>query len=238
VKVIEEPQQLVVKRKWPWLIDIFLYPISASGVIHIAVFAFLPLFVSFLVRLVPDPHFAWLSYPVYIVFVGYLFYYFSGCVLDSAKGGFRAVDINVQTATFDMQDCFSEIFLMLACIAICSLSAGVYYIIVQRTDLLFWILVACGIFFLPMTLLRGIMFDSYDALNPMSIIGSIASTFLSYCGLVVFFCGIGGFVVFILPRLAIWRLVSSAIRLYLLFVMAHLLGRFYWRYKEKLYWEV
>lgn len=235
MKVIEEPQ-LAVERKWPWLIDIFLYPISASGVLHIAVFTFLPLFVSFLVGLVPEPHFVWLAYPVYIVFVGYLFYYFSSCVLDSAKGGFRAVDINVQTATFDIWDCFSEIFLMLACIAICSLSAVVYYIVVRRTDLLFWILAACGIFFLPMTLLRGIMFDSFDALNPISIIISILKTFLSYCGLVVFFCGIGGFVVFILPRLGIWRLVCSAIRIYLLFVTAHLLGWFYWWHKDKLDW--
>jgi hypothetical protein len=153
--------------------------------------------------MVPDPHFAWLAYPVYIVIVGYLFYYFSSCARDSAKGGFRAADINVQTATFDIQDCVSEIFLMLACIAICSLSAAVYYLIFRRTDLLFWILVGCGIFFLPMVLLRGIMFDSFDALNPISIINSILKTFLSYCGLVVFFCGIGGFVVFILPRLAI-----------------------------------
>ena len=235
MKVIEEPQ-LAVKRKLPWFIDAFLYPISASGVIHIAVFAFLPLLVSFIVRLVPDPHFAWLAYPVYIVFVGYLFYYFSSCVLDSAKGGFRAADINVQTATFDIQDCVSEIFLMLACMAICSLSAAVYYLIVRRTDLLFWILAACGIFFLPMTLLRGIMFDSFDALNPISVINSILKTFLSYCGLVVFFCGIGGFVVFILPRLVIWRLVSSAIRIYLLFVTAHLVGRFYWWHKDKLGW--
>jgi len=26
--------------------------------------------------------------------------------------------------------------------------------------------------------------------------------------------------------------------LWMLFVTGHLLGRFYWRYKEKLYWEV
>ena len=85
------------------------------------------------------------------------------------------------------------------------------------------------------------MFDAFDALNPIFIIGSIFKTFLSYCGLILslgIFGGLVALIFWILGRLPILGFVSNAINLYLLFVAAHLLGRFYWWYKDKLDWGI
>jgi hypothetical protein len=116
-----------------------------------------------------------------------------------------------------------------------------------RGDIIFWVLLSCSAFLFPMTLLSVVMFDSARAFNPVLIIGSIYSTFFQYCGLVLLFCGLcvpiaitRRFVTerMMLPGFQIFAYVIRLISIYLLMVGAHLLGRFYWRYKEKLYWEV
>jgi len=40
------------------------------------------------------------------------------------------------------------------------------------------------------------------------------------------------------PQARIISYVLSAVGIYLSMVLAHILGRFYWRYQEKLNWEV
>ena len=87
-----------------------------------------------------------------------------------------------------------------------------------------------------MCFLRGVMFDSFDALNPIEIFRSILSTFLPYCGLVLFFMVLGGFAAAVLFRLPLWDFLQTCIILYLVFVLAHRLGWFYWWYKDKLGW--
>jgi hypothetical protein len=130
----------------------------------------------------------------------------------------------------------------------------------KKIDLVFWVLSACGIFFLPMALLAGVLFDATHALNPVSIIGSISQTFLPYCGLVPIFCVLGGLlaviasntfslsstqslqqgiaqIMFVLQRLFRVTLTYPGIAfIYLAMVAAHLLGWFYWWYKDKLNW--
>ncbi len=244
MKVIEEPQ-LGVKRKLPWLIDMLLYPMSISGFIHLLVFLLLPrlvsLFVNFLLRMVPQEirmaayEIEWLYLPFYVVFYGYVVYYIIECVLSSSKGGYRAPDPSI-SETLDWRDLVGQALLLIGCVAICFWPTAVYYILAKRTDRTFWLLLSGGMFFSPIALLRGIMFDSFNALNPILIIGSIFKTFLPYCGLVLLICALGGFIAIVLPRLLIWSFVSSGARFYLLFVAAHLLGQFYWWHKDKLDW--
>ncbi|MHC4104188.1 MAG: hypothetical protein ACYSR9_04555, partial [Planctomycetota bacterium] len=114
-------------------------------------------------------------------------------------------------------------------------------------DIIFWVILSCSVFLFPMTLLAVVMFDSARAFNPILIIGSICSTFFQYCGLVLLFCvlcvpiAITRRVVterMMLPGFQIFPYIIRLISIYLLMVGAHLLGRFYWRYNEKLYWEV
>jgi len=247
MKIIEEPQ-LEVKRKLPWFIDVLLYPASLHGIIQIGIFFFLSLIIGLLGRfiLILFPHPGGQHYGVLLISIlrvlllGYIVFYFGYCIYDSSRGGRRAANIRAEHIP-DKGDFVSQLFLMLGCVAVCFWPAAVYYGFARRTDSFFWVLAGCGGFFLPMALLRGVLFDTFDALNPIFIIGSIFKTFLSYCGLILSFCIFGGLVAlifWILGRLPILGFVSNAINLYLLFVAAHLLGRFYWWHKDKLDWGI
>lgn len=261
LKIIEEPQ-LEVQRKLPWLIDVLLYPASVSGAIHLAMFLFLPPLVWAFLRLGPMGLFfifVPLSVGVYLLLVGYMLYYICLCIFDSAKGGRRAPDIT----TLDIPgagELISQLFLVLGAIAVCFWPAGLYYVFTKKIDLVFWALSACGIFFLPMALLAGVLFDATHALNPVFIIGSIARTFLPYCALVPLFCVLGGLLAVIASNtfslsstqslqqgigqitLVVARLFRVTLTypgmafIYLAMVAAHLLGWFYWWYKDKLNW--
>jgi hypothetical protein len=264
MKIIEEPQ-LEVYRKLPWVVDILLYPTSASGPIHLVIFIFGPplawVFLSRLAHTALFFLFAALSVGIYLLFVGYMLYYMGLCILDSAKGGRRAPDITTQELP-DKGELLSELFLILGAIAICLWPAGLYYMLAKKYDLLFWMLAACGMYFLPMALLAGILFDATHALNPAFIIGSIWRTFLPYCGLVPVFCVLGALVALIasdvlgLPAaqslrqgvaqimLVLGRLFRvtvswrAAVFIYLAMVAAHLLGGFYWWHKDELDWGI
>jgi hypothetical protein len=111
----------------------------------------------------------------------------------------------------------------------------------------FHILLFLGVFFFPMTLLSVVMFDSYRGLNPLVIIRSIYRTIAPYCGIVLLLCVLWLPVVlirkFIVTQVVTFRAnlylyLPRAVSIYLMLVGAHLLGRFYFRYQEKLNWDV
>ncbi|MHC4324603.1 MAG: hypothetical protein ACYSUX_10050 [Planctomycetota bacterium] len=248
MKILEEDPPLANECKLPWIIDAFLYPISASGMINLAVFVLVPEFVSFLIvvlvsLLSPFLQFGtpyiirFLTLPFYIIFGCYVVYYVAHCVVDSTKGNRRATDLPMANI-FSAGDLVAQAILLLGCVAICFCPAAFYYLFTKRIDYWFWVLLAFGGFFFPMFFLRGTMFDSFDALNPIEIFRSIFSTFLPYCGLVLFFMALGGFAVAALLRLPIWRFLRACIIYYLVFVLAHRSGWFYWWYKDKLKWGI
>jgi hypothetical protein len=179
----------------------------------------------------------YLTVPFYIVFYSYVLYYIALCIFNSTKGRRRAPDIPI-SGTFDIGDLASQAILLLGCVAICFWPAAIYYLIKSQTDSWFWLLSACGTFFLPMTFLRGVMFDSFDALNPVSIIWSIIKTFLPYCWLVLFFFTVGGLIAAVLPKLPIWSALTQAVKIYLIFILAHRVGWFYWQHEDKLDWGI
>ena len=103
-----------------------------------------------------------------------------------------------------------------------------------------------------MGILAVVMFDSVRGLNPILLIRSIISAFFQYCGLVILFYGLAVLLVIgrmgsvlatvrtgstLLGPLLVYILIF-AVYIWLLLVAGHLLGRFYWRYQEKLNWEV
>ena len=248
MKIIEEEPPLVDECKLPPIIDAFLYPISSSGLVHLAVFLLAPILVSFFVRLLSiflGPYLRegtgyimrYLTVPFYIVFYSYVLYYIALCIFNSTKGRRRAPDIPI-SGTLDIGDLASQAILLLGCVAICYWPAAIYYLIKNQTDSWFWLLSACGTFFLPMTFLRGVMFDSFDALNPVSIIWSIIKTFLPYCWLVLFFFTVGGLIAAVLPKLPIWSALIQAVKIYLIFILAHRVGWFYWQHEDKLDWGI
>ncbi len=253
MKILEEEPPLASEFKLPWLVNAFLYPISTSGLIYLAVFVLLPLLFSLFIRLLTlllQPYlgqgtfllFKPLTIIFYIVFYSYMCYYIADCVINSAKGHQRALCITI-TNTFSIGDLVTQAAILLGCVAICMWPAGLYYGLIrwdltQRDDRLLWLLIVTGVFFLPMSLLRGIMFDAFDALNPILIIWSILKTFLPYCGLVLFFLAVGGFITAVLPRLPLWTFLIQGVKIYLVFVLAHRLGWFYWWHKDKLAWGI
>ncbi|MHC4071488.1 MAG: TFIIB-type zinc ribbon-containing protein [Planctomycetota bacterium] len=232
--------------KLPGLINAFIYPISTSGMIHLALFVISPLLFSLFIRFIEymlKPHLGLatgeITEPItiifYVIFYSYVCYYIADCVIGSSKGRQRAVDLTMPN-TISIGDFVSEAFIIIGSIAICLSPMLLYSFLAKRNDLWFWALSAYGIFFLPMSLLRGIMFDAFDALNPIEIIRSICRAFLPYWGLVLFFLVVGGFIAEGIPRLPFWEFLKQALKVYLVFVLAHRLGWFYWRHKDKLKW--
>jgi DNA-directed RNA polymerase subunit RPC12/RpoP len=228
------------QRRLPWLIDAFLYPLNLAGIIHLIclwllVFLLCPLVMGFLglgTEYIPV---------VYTLPVAYVLYYFTECIRDSATGHFRAPDY-WKHPNEDKWDVISQLLIVLGCIAVCFCPALAYYSVTKRTDLIYWLLLTCGGFFFPMALLGVVLFDSYSALNPILIVGSIFRTFFPYCGTVLFFCGAALLFIKMDARLYSFRLLPTvpfvlrAVQLYLMFVAAGFLGRFYWRHKDKLDW--
>lgn len=111
----------------------------------------------------------------------------------------------------------------------------------------FYLLLFFAVFFFPMTVLLVIMFDSLRGLNPLLIIRSIFKTFIPYCGLIILLCILAAPVVlmkkFFIDQVLIGKYelplyVIGLLNIYLILVASHLLGRFYWKYQEKLNWEV
>ena len=122
MKILEEDPPLANECKLPWLIDAFLYPVSASGMINLAVFVIAPEFISFLVFVLVSllaPFLQsgtsyimrFLTLPFYIVFGCYVVYYIAHCVIDSSKGHRRATDLPMANI-LSTSDLVEQVFLL------------------------------------------------------------------------------------------------------------------------------
>lgn len=252
----EQPreEESIHERKLPWLIDIFLYPTSPSGLISLIIIVVIPMLIA-IVRTLMGP----LGFSVGIagfflnLAIGlYLLWFFTECVRDSAQGGTRAPEV---FATSSLGDMWSQAQHILGCYLILLGPVLFYHNFTQRKDAIFWSLLAYGAFCFPMGLLACIMFDSIRGLNPILQISSIFSTFFKYIGLVFLIVAI--ILIFsALPKIQTDNAEPSkppqppniptllvggifyGIVVYLALVIAHLIGRFYWRNQERLNWEV
>lgn len=241
----------VGERKLPWFIDIFLYPISPSGLIHFLIFVAVPLLIT-IVRTLMGPLGMAVSLPGFLINLAiglYLCWFITECVRDSAKGGTRAPEA---FAMSDLGDMWSQALHILGCYLILLGPVLFYHVFTNKTDAIFWLLLAFAAFFFPMGLLACVMFDSVRGLNPILLICSIFSTFIQYIWLVLLIVAI--ILAFIaLPGIepddaqpgqppGILTLIVGGIfyglSIYIALVIAHLIGWFYWRNQEKLNWEV
>jgi DNA-directed RNA polymerase subunit RPC12/RpoP len=232
------------QRKLPWIIDIFLYPTSMPGLIHLMFFMGAQLVLYFLNFLLV---FGLLILILRVLIVLYIYWYFTECIRDSAAGRIRAPEA---FATSSLGDMWSQTQHIIGCYLIFAGPLGFYVLWTQRVDTLFWIFLAYGAFFFPMGLLACVMFDSIRGLNPVILLGSIFSTFFQYCGLVFlvvlivlavrFFTHIQGAEKMDQNWISkmLLRTLFYGVTLYAVFVVAHLFGRFYWRNHGKLNWEV
>jgi DNA-directed RNA polymerase subunit RPC12/RpoP len=227
----------------PWFINIFLYPFDLEGIIRLIglwllIFLFCPLIMA---RVGLGTEYAPI---VYFFPVSYALYYLTECIRHSAAGHYRAPNFWFHPTDTDKWDCVSQLFVVVGSIAVCFCPVTIYYIATERSDLIYWLLLAFGGFFFPMVLLAVVLFDSLNALNPLLIVRSILSIFIHYCGL-IFILFVGSyFCLKINSRfynfhpLPILPFFLRAIQLYMIFVAVGLLGRFYHKYRNKLNWEV
>jgi phage FluMu protein Com len=264
----DETEQLA-KRRLPWIIDIFMYPASASGLTILGIVVGVPLLIKIVTKLLnmasyrfpPLAIFAlgfWLiSCVVNFIIVLYMFWYFCECIRDSGRGGIRAPE--TMGITPGIEELVSGIARIGGCLVFFFLPLGFYYYYTREINAVFWVLLGYAAFFSPMGLLAVITLDSFSGLNPVLLISSIFKSFLPYIVLVLFFSTIGGVLSLLRPDLpqpedffdllnyftlvlrymyTFGFICKSAPFIYLAMVGAHILGWFYRRYREKLYWEV
>ncbi|MBC8218292.1 MAG: hypothetical protein H8E73_07495 [Planctomycetes bacterium] len=239
------------ERKLPWPIDIFLYPTSASSLIIILITVVLPLLLHLLASFLRIFTMTFPPGAVFLVLVQitrflagillflYIWWYLCECITDSATGGLRAPETAGKTPGFE--EIFFSTLRIVGCIVFFTAPAVFYLGYCRRVDTTLWILYACGAFFFPMGLLAVVMFDSIRGVNPLLVIASIFSTFFQYIGLVLFYyvpaLAIPVIIYFLRHSFFVGH-IAKFTGVYFGMVTAHLLGRFFFRYQEKLNWEV
>jgi hypothetical protein len=253
-----EDTESVGQRKLPWIVDIFLYPISGGGLSTIGIILFFRLLTDFTATgllLCCGCVGGVLGLIIKVViYYSYMYWYFTECVRDSAAGGLRApVILASMPGLGAMIRLFFRIF---SCYAftlgpVTFYRGYTYYTGIETNNVILFALWTYGMFFFPMGILAVVMFDSVNGLKPTLLIRSIASTFFHYCGLVILFYGLGVLFVGLLVRmrpvsiqgslfswLFLFYIFYNIFFLYFLLISGHLLGRFFYRYEGKLYWEV
>ncbi len=230
-------------RRLPWPIDVPLYPASLGGLTTLIVIVGIPLLLGFF-----RPGWSVLSlfglvgWVIRVAISFYAAWYLAECAYDSAKGGTRAP---MALDTTDLGVMWSRVLYLMAVYVLFVAPVGIYWLWTQRTDPIFWALVAWAVVFFPMGLLAMVIHDSTSALNPFFLLGAIFRTFFPYLGLIVvmgIFVALSWGITSLLPAASRWRwLLEVPIAFattYLAMVAAHVLGRFYWRYRDRLDWGI
>ncbi len=227
------------ERYVPWPIDIFLYPLSVAALTTLGIVMVIPLLIN-LVGGLMGPFGFFILIPGYVVTVVcrlYFLWYVSQCIADSARGGVRAPETVAQAP--GLWDMLVQTGRAIAAVAVALLPLMIYWLSVRQVDVVFWSLLGWAAAICPMGLLAVVMFDSVYGLNPFILNGSVLSTLAPYLGLVLAL----GALIFAtvkanqaLAGYALQRYVFGFAEYYLALVAAHLVGRFYWRYEEKLNW--
>jgi hypothetical protein len=228
-------------QKKSGILDIFLYPTSVHGLTIIGILVVVTVLIELIMAFVGPMCciIIFLCLCILAVLGFYMFWYFTQCIHQSADGETKASGVLVDAPSLgDMGWQSLQIF-----ICLCFFAAPVVFYrgYTGRTDVIFYLLLAYAVFFLPMGLLAVVMHDSLTALNPLLLVGSIIKTFFSYLKLVILFYVVG-YLLFLSDRLFSFLpgifvvAVNVVVFLYLLMVMSHLLGRFYRLNEERLDW--
>jgi len=91
----EDAEETTALRRLPWFVEIFLYPLSISGIIHLVICLCTPILISLIYQFLLQqiwPISELIIAILYMLFIGYVMYYLSWCIIDSTKGGWRAPD--------------------------------------------------------------------------------------------------------------------------------------------------
>jgi ribosomal protein S27E len=241
----EEPPQETdpaTQRKLPWLIDIFLYPFNWSGLKHLVLFILVPYLLDTIEGILPYLlafMFCIASYFVKILIFLYIYWYLAECVRESASGWVRAPQGFGGFPT--LKDMLGQVVNIIGCLAFFLGPFALYAISAGGMNIISWILLGFAVFLYPMGLLSVLIHDSVWGLNFRMFLKSISNTFYPYLGLMI---------LFVVPILLI-RMISVPeqesilsniifrfVIIYVALIDAHLLGRFYWKYQDRLNWDL
>lgn len=223
-------------RRFPRPIDILLYPTSASGGVLLGILLALELFARYAVRILGP--LTLLILPLSILFGVYVYWYYAECVRSSALGETRAPDSSFNEGGF--LEMFLQLLRLFGCAVVFVAPCTVYEAMVEERTAVFWCMLGWAVFFFPIGLLAVVLYDSLSGLNPYVLVRSVVRTFFPYCGLVLVVAGTW----YGIDRLEkvvesdTLGIVVSVGSIWVTMVLAHLLGRFYFRYREKLDWDV
>ncbi len=241
------------KRAKPWYIDIFLYPVSTSGVINFLMLTLLPPFfalIAMLFFMIPVLSFFGFFFIMFtLIFRAYFFWYMAECVRGSCMGLTRAPSV-YNSAGDDFWSVLSFYFSLFACHLLCFAPAPISLLYNYEFGILYWALTVVGCLFFPILYLSIVVIDSSSAWNPVMLIMSMIRLMPQY---LIFPAVIFGFICLIhsmvfclvdhdssgLLLLLISPLIKPvviAIAVYFSFIAAHLLGRFYWKNAHRLDW--
>lgn len=251
IRDFKQEPNVVTKRKLPWILDIFLYPMSMSGMAVLAIIVLTRFFFRITVLYLGEASNVFLPCLAFfglmwglgivarIVIYMYLCWYLCECIRGSAAGGVRAVETKGYNP--GLWEMFGHTFRVVLCIVLYLFPAIIYLNLTKRADTIFWSLFVFGAVFLPMGFIGIAIYETLRGLNPVLVIGSIFSTFLPYIAMILTFVTAGVVIVTYVSNPYASNLsffVTWLVGVYLLMVVAHLLGWFYHRYEEKLNWDV
>lgn len=226
----EKPDDHSGQRRLVWPLDILMYPMSAGGLITLAIVVVLT-FLLPLVRLI-----MFLDLILAVILFIYAGWYLAECVYDSSIGGTRAPTV----FTPGLGDMWSRVSYFIAVYVLYLFPPVVYVLITREVGPIFIALTLWTIMFFPMALIAMAVMDSTSALNPLMLLGAIARTFPAYVGMLILLVGVTLVLGFLWSALIggapalLGLLVAEIGGFYTAMVQAHVLGRFHWRYHERL----
>lgn len=238
------------KRTKPWYIDIFLYPVSTSGIINLVMLTLLPTLFSAIATfffMVPVLSFFGFFFIMFNFIIRmYYFWYVAECVRYSCMGQTRAPSVFL-AAGEDLWDLMHFYFSILLCNLLCFVPATVSMFVNSGFGLEYWVSILAGCLLFPILLLSIVVIDSVSSWNPFMLIVSMIRLMPQYLivsaallgmvwllHIVVFgLFNLGASVLAILPFI---KPLITVVVVYFSFIAAHLLGRFYWRNSHKLDW--
>ena len=233
------------------LFNALLFPANLIGLGHIGVYTLCFIALSFVQRMMVSVMpvnlaLGFIGLIITIEMINYLHH----CIRESASGATTAPDsllvdsFDVGGVSASLGGYFSlqaEYLGMIIPVLICFLPGLLYAIFTNRFDAIFLILLGVGTFYYPMLQMAVVIFDSSSGYNLFIHIISIIKTFFSYCLLVVqvafVIAGCVG-MVFLFHNAVLAAVFLFPIQMYLIMVMMHLLGRFYYLKQDQLNWEV
>jgi hypothetical protein len=228
--------------RWYWPV---LFPLNGAGLGMIGMFVgcrFLLWIGIFACGYIPLAGFALMLIFVIVSFLVQVYAYWYACLYMqmAAEGQIKAPDILQHDDESGFMDTLKQMLWVLGAILFCLFPATLYFYHYKKTDELFWGILAAGWFFMPMTLLSAVLHDTVGGLNPFLIVISIVRVLLKYFLLVMVVSipfGLSAVVAVYSKRFGIWfSLPAQAISLYLAFVGAAILGRFYYVNEARLDW--